>query len=269
VSDAVVERYKEALKRGHMAVLEGRAEDAVGHYRDAAALADHRVPPHLSIGSVLLEMGRAEEALAAYDRAADRAPEDARAHEGRARALTALGREGEARAARDEAGRCGAGAVMLESDRSEAQSGPDGTPADSVPATTGREDPELPLAESEAAIDGGDATEAARLLVAASAAYASRGERDAALDACQRGLAVAPGSVAIHLQMVRCYLARGWTDRAVERVALLDRLLSLDDDEDARRSLRALGVEYQHVDPRLAALGQPRASSGIAVSATL
>ncbi len=265
--DRVVERYKKSLKQGHVAVLEGRGGDAVGHYQEAVALVDHRLPPHLSLGSVLLDMGRAEEALAAYDRAVGRAPADARAHEGRARALTALGREPEAQAARDEAGRCGTPAAMPEAHPSEVEPALDQTLTADLSAT-GAQGPELRLAESEAAIDRDDAAEAARLLVEASVGYAARGERDAALDACQRGLAVAPGSVAIHLQMVRCYMGRGWTDRAVERVALLDRLLTLDQDEDARRSLQAVGAEYRHLDPRLAALCEPHTSAEMAPSAT-
>ena len=37
--DPIFERYKEALKAGHLAVLRGRADEAIGHYREAQHLA--------------------------------------------------------------------------------------------------------------------------------------------------------------------------------------------------------------------------------------
>ena len=69
MADPVFERYKEALKQGHMAMLKGRHKDALTHYQEAASLADHRALPFVSMGSVLLQMGRAQDAIAAYDEA--------------------------------------------------------------------------------------------------------------------------------------------------------------------------------------------------------
>jgi len=95
MADPVFERYKEALKQGHMAVLKGRHKDALAHYQEAASLADHRALPFVSMGSVLLQMGRAQDAIAAYDEALARAPTDPQALSGKASALLAAGRREE------------------------------------------------------------------------------------------------------------------------------------------------------------------------------
>ena len=52
--DPIFERYKEALKAGHVAVLRGRPDEAIGHYREAAEIAPERPLPHTSLGGVLL-----------------------------------------------------------------------------------------------------------------------------------------------------------------------------------------------------------------------
>jgi tetratricopeptide (TPR) repeat protein len=96
MSDPLFERYKEALKAGHVAVLRGRLDDALDHYRTASAIAEERPLPHASMGGVLLRLGRAEEALACYDRALQRAPDYEVAVAGRAEALVVAGRNAEA-----------------------------------------------------------------------------------------------------------------------------------------------------------------------------
>jgi tetratricopeptide (TPR) repeat protein len=100
-SDALYERYKEALRRGHVAALRDRLDAAVVAYREAAELAPERALPHASLGSVLVRLRRPEEALAAYALALDRAPRDEGAQAGRAEALAALGRAVEAADALD------------------------------------------------------------------------------------------------------------------------------------------------------------------------
>jgi tetratricopeptide (TPR) repeat protein len=92
VSEAVYERYKEALRRGHVATMRGRLKAALAAYVDAAALAPDRALPHVSLGATLRRMDRNEEALAAFGVALERAPRDAAALAGRADALDALGR---------------------------------------------------------------------------------------------------------------------------------------------------------------------------------
>jgi len=101
MSDPLFERYKEALKAGHVAVLRGRLEDALTEYRSASAIAEERPLPHASMGGVLLRLGRAEEALACYDDALRRAPDYEVAVAGRAEALVACGRNAEAADALD------------------------------------------------------------------------------------------------------------------------------------------------------------------------
>lgn len=96
MSEAIYERYKEALRRGHVAALRDRLDAAVIAYREAAELAPERALPHASLGSVLVRLRRPEEALAAYMMALGRAPRDETAQAGRAEALAALGRSVEA-----------------------------------------------------------------------------------------------------------------------------------------------------------------------------
>jgi tetratricopeptide (TPR) repeat protein len=96
VSDAIYERYKEALRRGHVAALRDRLDAALVAYTEAAEIAPERALPHASVGSVLVRLGRPEEALAAYTIALLRAPRDESAQAGRAEALVALGQVVEA-----------------------------------------------------------------------------------------------------------------------------------------------------------------------------
>ncbi|MBA2275089.1 MAG: hypothetical protein H0W00_00120 [Chloroflexi bacterium] len=51
MSDPLFERYKDALKQGHLALLSGKPKEALQRYTEAAALADHRALPYLSMGS--------------------------------------------------------------------------------------------------------------------------------------------------------------------------------------------------------------------------
>jgi tetratricopeptide (TPR) repeat protein len=101
VSDAVYERYKEALRRGHVATERGRFEAALTAYANAAGLAPDRALPHLSMAATLRRMGRNEEALAAYGLAIARAPKDTSALTARAETLLELGRPADAAEALD------------------------------------------------------------------------------------------------------------------------------------------------------------------------
>lgn len=91
MSESIYERYKAALRRGHLAVLRGQLESALDAYREAAAVVPERALPHASIGAVELRLGRPAEALAAFEAALERSPNDEGALSGRADALTALG----------------------------------------------------------------------------------------------------------------------------------------------------------------------------------
>ena len=90
--DPLFERYKDALRRGHLATLRGRLNRALAAYTEAAAIAPDRALPHVSQGGVLRRLEREEEALMAYGRAIERAPSDVDALAGRAEVLLALDR---------------------------------------------------------------------------------------------------------------------------------------------------------------------------------
>lgn len=75
-SASLYERYKDALRRGHVAALRGRNDAAIDAYGEAAAIAPERALPHVSLGGTLLRMGRLDDAAAAYQRAIDLAPRD-------------------------------------------------------------------------------------------------------------------------------------------------------------------------------------------------
>jgi tetratricopeptide (TPR) repeat protein len=96
MTDDLYERYKEALRVGHVAVLRGSLEEALTAYRAAAEIAPSRALPHTSLGGALLRLGRLEEALVEYAVAVARAPHDEGALLGQAEALTAAGQRSEA-----------------------------------------------------------------------------------------------------------------------------------------------------------------------------
>jgi len=110
VSEALYERYKEALRRGHVAALRDRPAEAIAAYREASAIAPERALPHASLGAVLLKLGRVPEALDAYAAALERAPRDETALLGRADALLHQDRRAEAAEALDRAAEVQSGA---------------------------------------------------------------------------------------------------------------------------------------------------------------
>jgi tetratricopeptide (TPR) repeat protein len=93
---SLYERYKDALRRGHVAALRGRNEAAVDAYGEAAAIAPDRALPHSSIGGILVKMNRFDEASTAYDRALALAPRDEGALRGLADVHIRMGRRTEA-----------------------------------------------------------------------------------------------------------------------------------------------------------------------------
>ena len=99
--DGLYERYKDALRRGHVAGLHGRTDEAVAAYQEASAMAPGRAAPHSSRGGVLARAGRLDEALAAYDAALQIIPRDEAALVGRAEALIRANRRAEAADALD------------------------------------------------------------------------------------------------------------------------------------------------------------------------
>ncbi len=98
---SLYERYKDALRRGHVAALRGRNDAAVDAYGEAASIAPDRALPHASVGGILVKMNRLDDAVAAYDRALDLAPRDEAALRGLAEVHARTGRRTDAAAALD------------------------------------------------------------------------------------------------------------------------------------------------------------------------
>src|SRR4051794_9714984 len=94
--EALYERYKDALKRGHVASLRGRLDEALTAYAEAAEIAPERSTPHTSAGTALMRRKRPADALRHYQAAVALAPGDEAALLGRAQALVALGRRADA-----------------------------------------------------------------------------------------------------------------------------------------------------------------------------
>jgi tetratricopeptide (TPR) repeat protein len=96
MSQGLYERYKDALRRGHVAALRGRLDVAEAAYRAAATIAPDRALPYASLGSVLGRLQRPDEALVAYAMALSLVPGDEAALRGRAELQADLGRRAEA-----------------------------------------------------------------------------------------------------------------------------------------------------------------------------
>lgn len=96
MSEALYEKYKEALRRGHVAALRGRLDVAAAAYREAARTAPDRALPYVGLGGVLARLGRTDDALSAYSAALGRAPTDEAAMRGRSDVLATVGRRSEA-----------------------------------------------------------------------------------------------------------------------------------------------------------------------------
>jgi len=93
------EQYKDALRRGHAAILAGHLEDAVEAYTRAARIVPDRALPHTSAAAALVKLGRRDEALEALGRAAQVAPDDEPTLRARAGVLHEIGRDADAAAA--------------------------------------------------------------------------------------------------------------------------------------------------------------------------
>jgi tetratricopeptide (TPR) repeat protein len=102
MSETLFERYREALRAGHVAGLRGHLEEAAAAYREAISLAGDRVVPRAALGRVLLRQGDPAAALEAYDGALALASGDDESLLGRAQALVVLRRTAEAAAAYDQ-----------------------------------------------------------------------------------------------------------------------------------------------------------------------
>ena len=215
-------RYAEALRAGHQFAASGQLKEALRCYRAATELAADRAVPHVALAGTLLRLGQNKDALAAYDRALELAPADVDALMGRAAALLAAGRRAEAAQVRRQIndGPAAAGAARG-----------DGSPASAA---------DRYLASGELARVAGKTDAAIDAWLAESAEHRVAGHHDASLDACLRALSLDSSAPRIHLEIARAWLARGWHDRAQERLRLLDRLLALQPDKQVAAAAREL-----------------------------
>ena len=76
------ERYRDTLRRGHLAALAGRYDDALAAYQEAADLIETRAVPRIGIGRMEAAMGRPAAAVAAFTAALALDPGNAEASQG-------------------------------------------------------------------------------------------------------------------------------------------------------------------------------------------
>jgi tetratricopeptide (TPR) repeat protein len=265
------EQYKDALRRGHLALLGDELDAALEAYREASALVADRPLPYASMGAVLERLGRAEEALAAYDKAVALAPGEAMYSEPResiaaslrsAQALTEAsgshldppprpdpGSATDPPAAADEvtgdAVASAAAAPVIEPDNPAAATWPAiDLPSLPPPPLVGPPpDPAALQAEADGLVDGGDPAAARDLLLLAVAVHRDAGRLDAAIDSCLQLLALRPGDPRVHLAIANLQLDRGWRSVATEKIELLLRLTSLSGDAQAEADVHLLAAD--------------------------
>jgi tetratricopeptide (TPR) repeat protein len=243
MTDPVSTRYKDALRRGHLAVVKGRPREAIDHYGQAGALVPDRPLPFISMGNVYLQMRQPVEALAAFDKALERAPSDLAAMHGKTAALEAAGRAPEASALRSRTAELEA-MVRAGQRRSTAD-----------PAAL---ELEQHIANGAAARSAGDLDVALAAYLAAANGYAVVNDFDAAIDACLRALETRPGNIDVHFTMAMLYLRQGWAEHGEQRVVLLERRLDIDDDPRRRAALHALARDFRTLGPQLERLAAAR-----------
>jgi tetratricopeptide (TPR) repeat protein len=303
--EALYERYKSALRIGHVAAVRGRHESAVAAYAEAVSLAPDRPLPYTSMGRALLRLDRVDEALTAFGSALRLAPRDEAGLSGRADALARAGRPAEAAGVLDllaetqqTNGRlpdaCDTARLALELAESRARrrhletlvaelrswpaekggvdelaralrtlDAPIG--ADDRSAVTEEAGSEVPSAPPpdigalaiavETAIESGDPSVIHEVLLDAVGALRRAGLLDAAIDACQLGLTIAPADPDLHLALAELDLDQGSPTAAADKLVILDRYVELTDDGPARERLRALVASRMPDDPRLSTPG--------------
>jgi len=237
MSDPVSTRYKDALQRGHVAVVKGRPREAIGHYEEAGTLAPDRPLPFVSMGNIYLQMQQPTEALAAFDEALSRAPSDLGAMRGKAAALEVDGDP--------------AGAGALRSRAAELEAREHAGRGRSRPADPRARDLERHISNGAAARAAGDLGVAAAAYLTAATGFAAVNDFDAAMDACLRGLEARPGDIDIHFMMTVLYLRRGWAELGTQRALLIECRLDLDDDPLRRHALGALARDFRTLSPEL------------------
>lgn len=256
MTETLFERYREALRAGHVAVVRGRLETAASAYREAIEIAGDRALPRSALGGVLLRLGDPGAALEAYDGALALAPDDDAALLGRAQALVVLRRTADAAATydhlaatRERDGRPDAleaarRALAIEP-TDERRRRHDGMAGGGRSAGAPAAEPAPPPVDAEAlvivaetALDAGDRAAAVAAALAAATAYADQGRDVAAMDACLLGIAAAPADADLHLLLARLATGRPGAPPPDEAHARLLRLAELDGDEAAATRVR-------------------------------
>jgi Tfp pilus assembly protein PilF len=285
MTETLFERYKEALRSGHVAALRGRLEDAAAAYREAISITADRAVPRTALGGVQLRLGDPEGALEAFDDALAIEPDHDAALLGRAQALVVLRRTAEAAVAYDhlattrataarpaDAAEAARRALAIEptGERRERHAGL----VEELRATAGaavaageadadadggmtaapkpRPDAEALIVAFEEETDRGDAGSAAAAALAAAHAHRAEGRVAAAFDACLLGIGIRPGDVDLHLLLADLAVDRGWSAQAGETYRQLIRLSDLDGDVATADLVRRTAAARLPSDPRFA-----------------
>jgi tetratricopeptide (TPR) repeat protein len=293
MSEALYERYKDALRRGHVASQRARFDEALDAYSEAANVAPDRALPLVGIGLVLTRLGKTTEALSAFDLALDRAPTDETALRGRVDSLLAVGDR--VRAAetldwlvtvletsdrRSEALDAAGRALDLAESRSRREGlramvdrlAADPNAASAVGDALARAtallagpigpepepapppfDPAAAMAAVEDAAETGDPEATRTAALAAARGHRAAGQLHAAIDACYQALATNPADPDLHLALAELYADRGWRTAAADKLVLLARLVDLGEDAATRERLCGLATRLPD-DPRLEAI---------------
>jgi tetratricopeptide (TPR) repeat protein len=109
-------------------------------------------------------------------------------------------------------------------------------------------------AQLEAAMVSDNPSDRIRAIVAASRELAAAGLDEAARDAADSALGLAPDDPDLHLVLVELYIARGWRTLAADKLLLLGRLAELSGDAAVRDRLCAAATRLLPDDSRLAGL---------------
>ena len=237
MSDPVSTRYKDALRRGHVAVVKGRPREAIGHYEEAGELVPERPLPFVSMGDVYLQMRQPREAREAFDKALERAPSDLDAMRGKAAALDAAGEGVEAGALRSRADELDAMARAGERRHGASDAG--------------TLELERHVGNGAVARAAGDRDTAVAAYLTAANGYALVNDFDAAIDACLRALEARSGNIDVHFTMAMLYLRRGWAELGEQRTVLIEHRLGVDDDPRRRAALHALARDFRTLGPEL------------------
>jgi tetratricopeptide (TPR) repeat protein len=293
MTDALFERYKEALRRGHVASQRGRFDEALDAYGDAAKVAPDRALPLVGIGLVLTRLGKSTEALSAFDLALDRSPTDETALRGRIDMLLALGDRSRAAETldrlvpvlesadrRSDAIDAASRALDLAESRGRREAlqamvdrlavEPDAAAAAGASLIRARDllagpigpepeapprpfDPAAAMAAVEDAAIAGDPDATRTAALTAARGHRAAGQIHAAIDACYQALATNPADPTLHLALAELYADRGWRTTAADKLVLLSRLVEIGGDPSIRERVCSIATRLPD-DPRLEAI---------------